>query len=146
MKVRNDFVTNSSSSSFVIAYKRMPESDQDVLERYPWLNCYKEFVEKIFSVDNPYTDTDEGTTINTIEELNAFFVSYYGYYDDNTVDDVFSHDDEGLYELYRTMVDYVERGYNILHKNVDQSDKSYIGIITTLAKDNDQFVILDEER
>ena len=37
MKIREDFVTNSSSSSYVIAYKASPNFDEETIQRYPIL-------------------------------------------------------------------------------------------------------------
>ena len=61
MKLRTDFVTNSSSSSFVIAYKEFPNLDEDILNRYPFLRNINEMVEKIlFSAGSSYDETTEG--------------------------------------------------------------------------------------
>jgi hypothetical protein len=145
MKIRNDFVTNSSSSCFVIAYRRIPRIDQDVLKRYPWLIGYFELVERALLTAGDYSNTDEGRVIRSKEEYDKYFIDYYGWGDAKTIEDVINHDDEGLYEHYQTVVSYLEKGYNILFKDIDYSDEIYTKILMAMAKDNDEFIIIESE-
>lgn len=48
MKIRTSFVTNSSSSSYVIAYRSLPDFDEETLTKYPFLKTYGQLVEKDF--------------------------------------------------------------------------------------------------
>lgn len=145
MKVRNGFVTNSSSSSYVIAYRKMPELDDETLHKYPWLKGYGELLEKTLLAEGDCSDTTEGSIANTKEELDQLFIDRYGWSKDKTVEDVIAHDDEGMYEHYEEMRKYVESGFNILFKSIDNNDDVYMTILDNMAKDNDNLVILEGE-
>lgn len=144
MKIRSDFVTNSSSSSYVIAFKKTPEVDKDTLKKYPWLKGYSELVERALLAEGDYSDTNKGTIVRNQDELDSEFIEKYGWYDDKTVEDVISHDDEGMYEMYQNMLNHINNGFNILFKDIDNNDSVYQNIIRDMAANNDSVVILED--
>ena len=106
MKFRLDFVTNSSSSSFIIVYKK-PHFDNKTLETYQILKNFNKFIEFILkSKDSKYVDTTE---YKTEEEILKYFkndyhvmekeVSYYNHYLKEMIRDMDSEEFKILYEL-----------------------------------------------
>ena len=143
MKIRSDYVTNSSSSSYVIAYKTLPEIDEETLTKYPFLKNYGKLIETVLFTEGD-NDTTAGVVSRTKEEYDKNFVSEYGWKKDSTVESVLE-DDDYLTDMYNRAVEYLEKGFNILDKRVDYNDTYCSNMIKELAEDKENFVILEDE-
>ncbi len=143
MKVRLDFVTNSSSSSYVIAYRQLPQIDEKTIKKYPFLSNYSKLVETIL-----FTEGDNGTTagekILTKDEWNNYFLDNYRCGDYNTIEKIIE-DDKYLFEQYNNVIKFLDDGFAILRKNVDHSDTYCSNMIHELANDKENFIILEDE-
>lgn len=142
-KIRLSFVTNSSSSSYIVAYKSCPEIDEETLTKYPFLKYYVKLVEKILLDEGGY-ETDRGYVYETKEEWDEGFVYRYGWKDQDTVEKILE-DDERLQYIYNEALDYIKKGFNILYKSIGYSDDLCIEVFNELSKDKDNFIILEGE-
>ena len=143
MKIRSDYVTNSSSSSYVIAYKTLPEIDEETLTKYPFLKNYGKLIETTLFTEGD-NDTTAGVVSRTKEEYDKNFVSEYGWKKDSTVESILE-DDDYLNDMYNRAVEYLEKGFNILDKRVDYNDTYCSNMIKELAEDKENFVILEDD-
>ncbi len=142
MKVRRDFVTNSSSSSYVIAYRSLPEFDEETIAKYPFLKNYGKLIEKILFTEGD-DETSAGEVSRTKEEYDKWFIDTYGWRQ-TTIEEIIS-DDRWLKERYNKAIEYLEKGFNILSKYVDYNDEYCSNMLRELSNDEDNFVILEAE-
>lgn len=144
MKIRSDFVTNSSSSSYVIAYKDSPDFDEETLQRYPVLKNFGAILESIMLTANDYGDTTEGECVKTVKELDEHFVGCYKYGDINTLEKILD-DDDHLKEQYGKCIKLLDDGYRIVFKSVDYNDTVFDAILRNLSKSDGIVQIIEEE-
>lgn len=142
MKTRVDFVTNSSSSSYVIAYRKPPQIDEETLARYPFIRLYAKMIEGIVSCEN-CEDTKKGKVFAKKEEYDKWFLDYHGWAD-KTLEEILE-EEPGLKKAYDKVIKYFEDGFSILHKDIDRNDDGLMDLIDTIGEDNEDFVILNNE-
>ena len=128
MKVRTDFVTNSSSSSYVIAYRDSNEFSQKIINAI------------INTTD--YDDTRKATAIPDKDAYNKMFMDEYGWLG-NTLEEIFEAED-GLEEQYDYVVNMIQNGYKLMKKQISDHDSAFTSFLSILAENNKDFVILSD--
>ena len=130
MKYRVEFVTNSSSSNYVVAY-RPAESGTNK-------NLSLEVIQIILDSDGSY-DTQAAEYFNTKEELDKYIMDRYKSICD-TLEEAIEISE--LEYLYSTAIEYLRQGYTIATKDIGYGDRAMEKIIFKLAENNDDFIII----
>ena len=136
MKIRSDFVTNSSSSSYVIAYKGLDTP-------HPSIKSLNKMIEIVLFSDGGY-ETTRGEKVRTIDELDSYMVDTYGYSDLNTIDKLLSADSYAK-KIHTECVKALNEGYTILFKDVGYSDETLSALLHDIANEDIGVKILFSE-
>ena len=127
MKIRSDFVTNSSSSSYVIAYKGLDTP-------HPSIKSLNKMIEIVLFSDGGH-ETTRGEKVRTIDELDSYMVDTYGYSDLNTIDKLLSADSYTK-KIHTECVKALNEGYTILFKDVGYSDEPLSALLHDIANED----------
>lgn len=134
MKVRNDYVTNSSSSSYIIAFNNDAVHQAD--------KAYKRMIDALIDCEND-DETRRGRIIVGKEAWDEYFLYYYGYGQDS-IEKLLEDEGEYLSNKYNAISEKVSQGFAILVKSIDYSDEGLSNFITLLGDNNDDFIILED--
>lgn len=126
MKYRSDFVTNSSSSSFLVAINKEEK--------------YEPIITALVAADGAY-DTEKGVRCATIEEVEDHLVDVWGY-SGQTREEILK--DNYVAEWYQLACDAINAGKVCVFKDIGYRD-SLTGFLHALCDCTDGIAIIKSE-
>jgi hypothetical protein len=135
MKIRYGHVSNSSSSSFVIAYTELPKFDEETIQKYPVLTYINSLIEEAF----------KGLIISSIEEWDTHIVEKYSWSDAQTIEAILTSG-EFRQELYDEVITYLKKGYKIFLRTVDWCEDASINDLLPKMHDGENIILIQGER
>jgi len=134
MKLRFGHVSNSSSSSFIIALNKVPEFSPEVVEEYPILKYIGHMIKDIF----------QDHIIDTVEEFDAYIIEHYGWGDCNTVEKIL--EDEMFYcETYNSVIEHMQQGFKIFVRDVDWNEEAGVHDLLSHIHDDENIITIQGE-
>lgn len=134
MKIRNDFVTNSSSSSYIIAYKDVHNDSESTIDK---LNN----ISKVLLDNTDHYETGCAEYFNSIEEVEAYLKDRY--YDDFKLEDALETWGGGQRYTREELEQMIKDGYVIAIKEVSYHDELVRDMIDLLDETSNYFTLIN---
>lgn len=136
MKVRQDFVTNSSSSSYMLAYKPNYEGGNEALQK-----ALEKMMYIVLSAGDEWGDTSAGEFFCHKTDFDDFLKEEYGWAGD-TIEEIV--DCEFSSTLYQECMDALEAGGCIITKKIGYGDGALYQILNSLVEADIGLTVLDK--
>src|SRR5574343_2085956 len=117
MKIRMGFITNSSSSSYIISF-----SNDGFDNTSPFVQICKKFM------------IGNGNLLSNKDEVDNHFVSEYGWSKAETLEQIFESEKD-LKDRYDDIINEINNNKIVICRRIDYNDETSVEIINQLAKE-----------